>query len=371
MESWKEKAKLFVDDNIIPIAQKIDQDAKIPEKLIEKLAKEGFLGINIKEENGGQGCTYADIARINEEFGRGCSSVRTILTVHGMVAAALERWGSKQCKEKYLRDLAEGKKIAAFCLTEPDAGSDTGSITSIAEKTEGGYIINAHKKWISMGQRADVYLVFCKVGKAPVAFLVDRKITSGIDIKPIDNLNCMRGGAIAELTFTDCFVPEENLLGGIGLGLTHVSLDSLLYGRFTIASGCVGAAQQCLDLSLKYSKKRKQFGQRLFQHELVKKLITEMVVDIHAARALCYEVGEKMDQKSQDAAINAFIAKYYCSKMIMRVIHNATQVYGANGLVSENTMERFARDMRAVEIIEGTSEIHEIILANNEIMRRV
>lgn len=360
----------FVEINIKPYAGQIDKDGEIIPEVLNAMRKEGYFGINASSQYHGKECTYTEIAVINEEFGKGCSSIRAILTVHGMVVMALEKWASEECKNKYLRDLATGEKIASFCLTEPEAGSDSNSITSSVTSTEQGFILNGRKKWITMGQIADVFLVFAKMGNGAVALLVDKKETPGIHISPISDINGMRGGYLAEIIFENCMIPQKNLIGGIGLGLQQVSLASLLYGRFTIACGCVGVAQECLDIATRYAKKRRQFGEKLYKHQLIKKLIAEMVVDVFAARSVCMKVAEALDNNSQDAGTEAFIAKYFCSKMVTRVINNAIQVQGANGLVYGETVERFYRDMRIVEIIEGTSQIHEIIIANSEIIKR-
>lgn len=370
LEKRKMEAKEFVEKNVMPLANKIDEAGKIPIKIIEELKSAGYLGLNVSKEYGGLGYSYSEIEVIIEQFGRACSSVRSILTVHGMVTMAIEKWGSKDCKDMYLNKLAMGNKLGAFCLTEPNAGSDTNSITTEITENEDFYILNGTKKWITMGQIADIFLVFGKLRNAPVALVIDKENVEGIEIEPIKNINGMRGSELAKIIFNDCRIKKQNLIGGVGFGLSQVALSSLLYGRFTIACGCVGTAEECLNLSIQYAKNRKQFGEKLYKHQLIKKLITEITVDIRAGKVLCENVAKLLDERDSDASVEAFVSKYYCSKMIMRVVDKAIQIHGANGLTIDIGLERFYRDAKIIEIIEGTSQIHEIIIANNEMVKR-
>lgn len=370
MDVLKNETAKFVDKYVRPYIQQIEKDNKIPREIIDKMGENGYLGINVSKKYGGQEYSFVEIEEINEEFGRASSAVRSLLTVHGMVTMAVERWGSEECKKKYLSKMASGELIASFCLTEPLAGSDANSIITMAEEQEKEFIVSGKKKWITMAQIADVFLVICKVRNKPSALLIEKSNTSGISVNPINDLCGMRGAAIAEIGFAESSVPKENLVGGIGFGLSQVALSSLMYGRFTIAAGCVGTAEEALQLALEYSRSRRQFGEKLYKHQLIQKMISECVVDIKAARSLCCSVAEGVDNKDPETNINAFIAKYFCSKMVTRVVNNAIQIFGANGLVKGNLLEVFYRDIRVLEIIEGTSQINEIVIASNELMKR-
>lgn len=360
----------FVEKYVKPYTNQIEEKNEIPREIIKKMGEYGYLGINVSRKYGGQQYSFGEIEIVNEEFGKASSAVRSLLTVHGMVTMAVERWGSNECKEKYLSKLAKGELIASFCLTEPLAGSDANSITTLAIEEEKQFKVTGKKKWITMAQIADVFLVICKVRDRKTAFLIEKNNTTGILINPINDLSGMKGSAIAEIEFNECPVPKENMIGGIGFGMNQVALSSLMYGRFTIAAGCVGMAEEALKLALDYSKDRRQFGEKLYKFQLIKKMISECVIDIKAAKCLCSTVAQEIDNNTPEANINVFIAKYFCSKMVTRVVNNAIQILGANGLKKGNILEMYYRDIRVFEIIEGTSQIHEIIIANNELMKR-
>lgn len=367
----KEKTEKFVNQYIKPRAAIFDSDHLIAEDLFDHLRENNYFGINVSKKYGGQELSFKEITIIHEEFGKGCSSVRALLTVHGMVTMAVEQWGSNELKNTLLPQLASGEKIGAFCLTEPEAGSDTQSITTEAREEEDSYVINGVKKWITMGQRADVLLVITKVNNLPSVFVVDKEISKDILIKPINNMVGLKASNLAEITFSNCTVPKSNLLGRVGIGLSHIAISSLQYGRLTIASGCVGTAQECLSKSLEYVKRRKQFGNKIYNHQLIKKMLTEMITEINVSRLLCYETACLMQNNDKESAIHVFMAKYYCSKMAKLAVDYAIQIHGAEGLTIETGLERFYRDIKANEIIEGTSQIHEIIIANNELSKKV
>ena len=229
-------------------------------------------------------------AILNEEIGRGCSSVRSLLTVHGMLVIALQKWGTGEQRDFWLKKLAAGDAIGAFALTEPNVGSDAKSIETTVTLSEDEYIINGRKKWITFGQIADVFLVIAKLDGKPTAFLVEKN-RPGFSIKPMSGLLGCRASGTAELIFQDCRIPKANLIGNPGFGLSYVALNSLDYGRYSIACGAVGLGQVCLEECLHYARKRKQFGEPLRQHQLIQKMITEMVVNVKAGRLLCYHAG--------------------------------------------------------------------------------
>ncbi|GAA0709984.1 acyl-CoA dehydrogenase family protein [Paraclostridium ghonii] len=337
---------------------------KINENLISKMSKSGYLGSVLPEQYGGMNLDMVTAGILNEEVGRGCSSARSLLTVHGMVELAILRWGNNEQRQKWLPILAKGTKLAAFALTEPNVGSDAKSIESTAILENNYYVINGTKKWTTLGQIADLFLVFAKVNDKPTAFLVDRN-TQGLHIKPINGLMGARASMVAELSFEDCKVPIENAIGSIGMGLTHVAMTCLDYGRYTIAFGCVGAAQCCLEESIKYSKKRKQFGQPIRKNQLIQKMISEMVVNIKAARLLCYNAGCLKDNKEHDSIMETWNAKYFASTVLQKVASDAVQIHGAIGCCNGTTVERCYRDAKINEIIEGTTQMHEVLISTS------
>ncbi|AEY66797.1 acyl-CoA dehydrogenase family protein [Clostridium sp. BNL1100] len=354
----------FATKEIVPYAAKNDLEERTPPELIKKLADRGYLGSMIPKEYGGLGMDMITIGLLNEEVGRACSSIRGLLTVHGMVALAILRWGTKEQREYWLPKMASGEVIGAFGLTEPNVGSDAKSVETTVVCADGKYILNGHKKWTTMGQVADIFLIFAKCEDKATAFIVERT-RPGFSMNPITGLIGCRASMVAELFMENCSIPDTNIVGRVGTGLSHVALNSLDYGRYTVAWGCVGLGQACLEESLGYSRKRKQFGAPLRQNQLIQQMITEMVVDIKAARLLCLNAGYLKDVGDPDSIMETWNAKYFASKMVNKASNAAVQIHGANGCSREYPVERYYRDARINEIIEGTTQMHEILIATN------
>ncbi|WP_235074870.1 acyl-CoA dehydrogenase family protein [Paenibacillus alvei] len=357
----------FVDQVIIPYSHKHDLDERIHPEVLQRLMASGYLGANLPEKYGGLGADNITLGILNEEMGRGCSSVRSLFTVHGMVALSILKWGTENQRQEWLPRMAAGEVLGAFGLTEPNAGSDAKSIETTALLDGDEYILNGKKKWITIGQIANVFLVFAKVEGKPTAFLVERN-QAGLFIEPMFGLLGARASMIAELTFDNCRIPKKCLLGQIGAGLSHIALQCLDYGRYTIACGCVGLAQACLEQSISYSNSRIQFGKPIRENQLIQKMITEMVVNRKAARLLCYKAGYLRDKGDPDSIIETWVAKYYASTTVNKIASDAIQIHGANGCYRDYPIERFYRDARINEIIEGTTQIHEALIATQEFM---
>lgn len=356
--------KTFADEEIIPYAGQYDREGCLPPEVIKKLARKGYLGAMLPKENGGLGLDMITLGILNEEIGRGCSSVRSLVTVHGMVALAILKWGTEEQKIRWLPKLASGETIAAFGLTEPNIGSDVKNIEATAQLSGDYYILNGKKKWITFGQIADLFLVFAQSEGKPAAFLVERN-SPGFSMEPVSGMLGLRASMIARLHMDECRIPRENLVGKVGFGLSHIAMSSLDYGRYTIAWGCVGLGQACLEECLKYARKRKQFEAPLRQHQLIQKMVTEMVVNVKAARLLCYNAGYLKNTGDPDSIMETWIAKYFASKMVNKVASDAVQVHGANGCSGEYPVERYMRDAKVMEIIEGTTQMHEVLIATN------
>jgi glutaryl-CoA dehydrogenase (non-decarboxylating) len=354
----------FATEEILPYAAKNDLEQRTPPELIKKLADRGYLGSMIPKEYGGLGMDMITIGLLNEEVGRACSSIRGLLTVHGMVALTILRWGTNEQRENWLPKMASGEVIGAFGLTEPNVGSDAKSVETTAVCADGKYILNGHKKWTTMGQVADIFLIFAKCEDKATAFIVERT-RPGFSTNPITGLIGCRASMVAELFMENCSIPETNIVGRVGTGLSHVALNSLDYGRYTVAWGCVGLGHACLEESLEYSRKRKQFGAPLRQNQLIQQMITEMVVDIKAARLLCLNAGYLKDVGDPDSIMETWNAKYFASKMVNKASNDAVQIHGANGCSREYPVERYYRDARINEIIEGTTQMHEVLIATN------
>ena len=356
--------RAFADEEIFPYANQFDQEERIPSELISKMARKKYLSTVLPEESGGLGLDMITFGLLNEEIGRACSSVRSLLTVHGMVSYAILRWGTQHQKEFWLPKLATGEVIAAFALTEPNVGSDAKSIETTAERQGDVYILNGRKKWITYGQIADLFLVFAQCDGKPSAFLVERN-SPGLTTRPVQGLLGTRASMIAEVHLNECQVPKENLVGGLGFGFSAVALSALDLGRYSVAWGCVGIGQACLDASLKYTSERKQFGVYLKRHQLIQQMIANMVTNVRAARLLCYHAGYLKDIGDPGATMATLVAKYFASTMVSKAASDAVQVHGGNGCSSEYPVQRYLRDAKVMEIIEGSTQIQQILIGRN------
>lgn len=360
----QESFRKFTNEYIVPNAEGYDREENLPLTIVDEIVKRGYLGYVIPQKYGGEAKDNITIGLLNEEIGKGCSSVRSLLTVHGMAALAISRWGTEEQKEKWLPQMAAGKIIGAFALTEPNVGSDAKSIESVAMKKDGKYIINGKKKWITMAQVADVFILYAQCNGKPTAFVIEKN-SPGFTVKPMKGLLGARASMIGEITLENVEVPEGNLVAREGVGLSHIALNCLDYGRYTIAWGCVGVAQACLEASVAYSRKRKQFGNALRHNQLIQKIITEMAVNVKAARLLCLNAGYLKDIGDPDSIMETWNAKYFASTMLTKITADAIQIHGANGCSREYPVERMYRDAKINEIIEGTTQMHELLIANN------
>lgn len=354
--------RAFVEEEIVPVADQYDREEYTPADLIEKVARQGFLGALIPRECGGTDMDMITFGLLNEEVGRGCSSIRSLLTVHSMVAHALLRWGNKQQKARWLPELASGKSIGAFGLSEPNVGSDAKSIQTTAQPDGDYYVLNGLKKWTTYGQIADLFLVFAQCDGKVSAFLVHRD-TPGFSTQPIKGMLGTRASMLAELHLHDCRVHRENLIGGRGFGLASVATSALDIGRYSVAWGCVGLAQACLEASLKYTSERRQFDIYLKDHQLIQQMITAMITNVKAARLLCCQAGYLKDTGDPHTIMETWIAKYFASTIAARAANDAVQIHGANGCSDGYPVQRYLRDSKIMEIIEGSTQIQEITIA--------
>ncbi|MBD2298134.1 acyl-CoA dehydrogenase family protein [Nostoc sp. FACHB-190] len=356
--------RAFVNQEIFPDAGKWDRQEFTPPELIKKIAQRGFLGAILPQEYGGQAMDMITYGILNEEIGRGCSSIRSLLTVHNMVAHAVCKWGNKSQKEYWLPKLASGEIIAAFALSEPNVGSDAKSVETTAALVGDAYVLNGQKKWITYGQIADVYLVFAQCEGKPTAFLVEKN-SPGFTVKAMSGILGVRASMSAELYFNNCQIPRENLVGRLGFGFAYIAASALDYGRYSVAAGCVGIAQACLEACIKYTNERKQFGVYLKEHQLIRQKITQMIANTKAARLLCYQAGYLKDINDPNSIIETSIAKYFASTVATKIANDAVQLHGGNGCSNEYPVERYLRDSKIMEIIEGSTQIQEITIAES------
>jgi alkylation response protein AidB-like acyl-CoA dehydrogenase len=327
------------------------------------------LGFTLPEEYGGGRQSMRAFGLICEDFGSGCSSVRSLLTVHGMVAHALHRWGSKRQKDYWLPRLAAGSALAALGLTEPNVGSDAHSVETTARPAGDSFILNGQKKWITFGQIADLFLIFARCEGAPTAFLVERA-TPGLSVEPIFGMLGVRASMLASLHLNECRIPAANMVGRIGTGHSHISSTALDFGRYSVAAGCVGIARASLEASLSYAGERRQFGVHLKEHQLIQEMIADMITGVEAARLLYLQAGSMKDASLPESYVQTFIAKYFASTTATKAANSAVQIHGANGCSSDFNVQRYLRDARIMEIIEGSNQIQQITIARHGYLGR-
>jgi alkylation response protein AidB-like acyl-CoA dehydrogenase len=363
------RAREFVNKNIRPFAAEFEEKEAIPRKLIMDMALEGFLAASLPAEYGGLDLDPVHYGLLTEEIGKGCCSVRGLVTVHtSLVAESLLRWATDVQKERWLPAMATGKLIAAFALTEPEVGTDAQSVKTHYYRKDNKYIMNGTKKWITFGDVADIFMVIATSGREVSALMVERKF-SGVRTKQIKGLLASKASHIAEIEFVNVEVPVENLVGKEGMGFTYIVNTALDHGRYSIAWAGVAIAQEAIDAMVAYARSRTQFGKKLHDFQLVEAMIGNAVTKVHAARALCMKAGEMRKNNHDDAIIETNIAKYFSSKIAMEIAIDAVQLHGANGCYNKYPVERLFREAKILEIIEGTSQVQQQIIAKHALKR--
>lgn len=363
----QDEFRKFVEEYVIPYAAEHDRSGRFSDHIIPCLSERGYLAPFLEKAWGGESMDMLTLGALHEEVGRACSSVRSLLTVHGMAAYSINRWGNDELRDKWLLPLTKGEKIGALAVSEPNAGSDITGVETIASPKGDGFILNGRKKWMTCGQIADVFILLAKSEGKLTAFALDRDL-SGLTITPMTGITGTRGSMLAELLFEDCFIHKANLLARPGFG-NVVALSALGFGRFSVANGSVGIIQACLDASLEYSNKIHRSGSTLRDHQLIQHLITDMVTDVNASRLLCRSAAAMVDSKDEQEVQQVFMAKYYASTAAMRVANNAAQIHGANGCSEDYPVERYMRDAKVMEIIEGSTQIQQIAIADMEFQK--
>jgi butyryl-CoA dehydrogenase len=361
----RETARDFTDREIIPVARDNDRGEKFDLDLVRKLGEMGYLGPIVAEEYGGRGLDYRTYGLIVEEIGRGDSSARTVVSVQtSLVCSSIQRWGSEEQKHEWLPRLCSGEILGCFGLTEPDTGSDAANLKTRAEKTDGGWRISGQKQWISMGNHAKLALLFAqtdpeKKHRGLGAFLVPTD-ASGFSSSEIHGKLGLRASDTAELALDGVEVGDEALLGEVGDGF-KVAMSALDSGRYSVAAGCVGICQGCVNASVAYAKERKQFDRPIASFQLVQAMIADMIVDTEASRGLVWRAGWLKDAGKPNTTETS-IAKLYATEAAIRSANTAIQVHGGSGYVDDHPVERYLRDARVTTLYEGTSQIQKLII---------
>jgi alkylation response protein AidB-like acyl-CoA dehydrogenase len=361
----RETARDFTDKEIVPVARDNDRNERFDTELVQKIADMGFLGAIVAEEYGGRGLDYLTYGLIVEEIGRGDSSARTVVSVQtSLVAKTIENWGTEEQKQEWLPQLCSGEALGCFALTEPGTGSDAANQKTRATKVDGGWRISGQKMFISMGNYAKLALIFAQTDpeqgtKGLACFLVPTE-ADGFSASEIHGKLGLRASDTAELSLDGVEVPDEAMLGQIGDGF-KVAMSALDSGRFSVASGCVGISQGCVNASVEYSKTREQFGRPIAAFQLVQEMIADMVVDTEAARGLVLRAGWLKDN-GKPSTTETSIAKLYATEAAVRNANLAIQVHGGSGYVDDYPVERYLRDARVTTLYEGTSQIQKLII---------
>jgi alkylation response protein AidB-like acyl-CoA dehydrogenase len=349
--------------NVERLAQQWDGDERLPNDVVAQLGKAGYLGAMLPPEFGGQGWDAVTFGLLNEALGKGSASLTSVVTVQAMVSMAILKWGSDAQKQQWLPRLAKGETIGAFALTEPGAGSATQSLrTRLAPNAAGeSLVLNGEKKWITCAQLAGVFLVFGNLGRQSVACLVPRE-TAGLTIEPIAGLLGFRAAGLAKLTFDDVEVPSANVVGKPGFALSHVAPIGLQYGRISTAHSGLGLLRGCFEESIAYAAARTVGDKTVGEHGMIRSLIARMGTDLAAGAFLCHNACRSEDLRRPEAFEHALIAKYFTSRAAVEAASNAVQIRGAAGCHESSAVSRYYRDAKIMEIIEGTTQIHEALL---------
>ncbi|MFF9504285.1 acyl-CoA dehydrogenase family protein [Streptomyces sp. NPDC014656] len=358
-------AEDFVAREVAPHVVAWDRAEEVDRGIVKKLGAVGFLGLTIPEEYGGSGGDHLAYCLVTEELGRGDSSVRGIVSVSlGLVAKTVASWGTEEQKRAWLPRLASGDAVGCFGLTEPGTGSDAGNLSTRAVRDGDDYVIDGAKMFITNGTWADVVLLFARTNETPghkgvSAFLVPAD-APGLTRRPVHGKLGLRGQATAELALEGVRVPASAMLGPEGKGFA-VAMSALAKGRMSVAAGCVGIAQAALDAAVRYAGEREQFGKPIASYQLVQELLSDIAVDVDAARLLTWRVADLID-RGEDFATAASKAKLYASEAAVRCANNALQVFGGYGYIDEYPVGKLLRDARVMTLYEGTSQIQKLII---------
>ena len=366
-ENMREMARDFANKTLAPIAAEIDKTETYPMEVVQMMADMGLLGLKVPEEYGGCGLDMRSYVCVMEEIAK-VSAVSTIFVsnANSLSTAPILLFGSEEQKQKYLPQSCTGEKIIGFALTEPNAGSDAGSLTTRAVKDGDGYILNGRKCFITLAHLASYMVVFAKTSpdkgvKGITAFLVDMK-APGVSLgKPEEKMG-QRGIAVSDVILEDVRVSAECVIGEVDKGFIS-AMQTLNVGRVGVAAMSLGIAQRALDLAVEHTKNRVQFGKPLAQQQALRFMMADMQTKLSAARLLVYDAAYRMDQKDEDATMAASMAKYYAAEAAKEIVDKALQLHGGYGYSREYEIERLYRDIRINTIYEGSSQVQQIVIA--------
>jgi acyl-CoA dehydrogenase len=359
------RAKKFAQEEILPIAAEYDRKGEVPPGIAEKAKAAGLINTTIPKEYGGMGYGAVQTAIIAEELGAACAGISITILVNGLALTPIQLFGTEEQKDKFLRPAAEGAKLASFCLTERDAGSDAGSIRTTALHDGNDYVINGQKCFITSGGLAEVMTVFAQTdpGRGPrgISAIIVPADTPGIQVTKVEDKMGQRASNTVELTFENVRVPQANLLGKPGRGFS-IALKTLDFGRSSVAAVSVGVARSALEYAIHYAKTRQQFGAPILSNQGVSFMLADMSMKVEAARLLTWQAAWLADQGRRITAKSA-MAKCFASDAAMEVTTNALQIFGGYGYMRDYPIEKLMRDAKLLQIYEGTNQIQRMVIA--------
>jgi acyl-CoA dehydrogenase len=358
----------FVDGRLRPLEEQVERDDRIPDAILAEIGTLGFFGLPFPEEYGGAGAGDLGYCLALEEFGRTSAAFSNVIGAHTSIGTmSIYLGGTEEQKRRYLPDLTAGRRIAAFSLTEPSAGSDAASIQTTARRDGDRWLLNGTKIWVTNGPIADVVVVYAATDRALgarggiTAFIVERGFP-GFRVGRVDEKMGLRGSHTGELVFEDCAVPLENVLGGTPGAGFRTALGALDIGRVSLAAGAVGSSQYLLDLAIEHAKRRSQFGRPIATNQAIQWMLADSAVEIHAARLMVHDAATRLD-RGERVSLQAAMVKVFASELAGRVVDRVLQVFGGMGYMKGSPVERAYRDARILRIYEGTSEVQRMIVA--------
>jgi alkylation response protein AidB-like acyl-CoA dehydrogenase len=342
----------------------------MPDDFLSLFGQSGYLGSNIPAEFGGKGWDFVTFGLLNEAVGRGISSLTDLLTIQAMVSMTLIKWGTAEQKSKWLEPMASGEVIGAYSLTEPNVGSAVQSLETKINKKGDKYILNGCKRWTSYGEKADLFLIFGKDEDKSIACLLP-KDTPGLEISPIKKMMGFKAAHMAQLNFNDIEIPADDIVGKPGFAFSHLAPIGLHYGRISTACSASGLLRACFEESIVYASSRK-IGRKFVGDEgMIRTLIASMGTDLQAASLLCYSACKAEDEHTPDVYEKVQMAKYFASRAVVKAASDAVQIQGANGCHESSSVARYYRDAKIMEIIEGTTQVHERMLGRTFVEKAV
>lgn len=364
----RELCRQIAEERIKPVRARYDQTEDFPWEIVEVFAQSDIFGLFIPQDYGGLGGGILEMAIATEELSRVCGGIALAFAATALATFPILLFGSESQKSKYLPDIAAGKRLAAFALTEPEAGSDAGAVKTAAKREGDGYILNGTKQWITNGGEAEIYTVIAATDKSRgsrglSAFILE-KGTQGFSFGKKENKLGIKGSTTRELSFQDCFIPKENLLGKEGQGFL-IAMRTFDQSRPGVAAQAVGIAQGALEEAVAYAQEREQFGKPIASFQGIQFMLADMATQIEAARALTYAVAKMIDRGAKKVAKASAMAKLFASDVAMKVTTDAVQILGGYGYMKDYPVEKMMRDAKITQIYEGTNQIQRAIIASN------